>query len=130
MTREEFIARCEAIIGYSPRDRYGYRGVKENPTIEIKWTVGGKTGGSCYGTEERRYEPREIEPEPDFEVLDQILEDVRPEMTFFQYKALVRELVQSDTQNDGDYYGNDNIKARKRVDLFSLYKYLKEKGWV
>lgn len=132
MTRDEFIARCTAIIGYDPTDRYRYRSRshKETPSIKIEWTIGGKTGGSCYGTEERHYEPREADPEPDFEDLDKILEDVRPEMTYLQYKALVREVVTSTTRNDGDYYGNDDIQAVRMVDLHSLYDYLSKKGWV
>ena len=132
MTESEFLKKCQEILGYDPLVK-GIRWKQQFKEldqflIKIEWVIGGKTGGSCYGSE--HMEPREPEPEPEFEDLDKILEVMHPELTFLQYKRLSREVIQSDTYNDGDYYGNDRIMARKQINLSKLYDYLVEKGWL
>lgn len=96
--------------------------------LEIEWTIGGQTGGSCWDTNESVYQPVSAEPEPEFEELDKVLEAFWPNITYLQYKALVNNLVSRRESHESAYYGNWYEKAYKTVDLVDLEAYLKEKG--
>lgn len=112
MTREEFFAKL-AEAGY----RYG--------SISVTWTLGGMTGGSCWG--DRADRPVEPEPEPPLSDLDDILELICPEMTFLKYRRIVNRVVVIGTEGGGgDYYGNYSSYGKKSVDFNDLYDALVE----
>lgn len=108
-----FKAQIEKIIGYKIRDN----------SISISWTVGGRTGGNCWGGEAN--ESVTAESEPEFESLDLILTEICPHISFLQYKKLTREMVKAEGKAESEYYGNYYDKAIKSVDLTELEKYLK-----
>jgi hypothetical protein len=120
--RARFIERCFDILGYADWQRERFSG-----KLEIEWTTGGLTGGSCWGTSD--YSARESEPEPEFEELDRLLEGLRPEITYLQYKALYRMLVQTDSRTSNDYYGNHTSYALKTLELSALYDQFVERAW-
>lgn len=120
ITFEGFVALCASILGYQE--------IRDGK-IEIEWTTGGRTGGSCWDTGDR--DPHyaiEGEPEPEFEDLDRLLEALTPNMTFLQYKKIRRDMVVVNSRSRNDYYGNYTNMATKTVDLRQLYTYLLSKG--
>jgi hypothetical protein len=94
----------------------------DDETIHIEWRTGGMEGGSCWGD---IAEPIGAEDEPEFEVLDKILENVCPQIGLFQHKILLREVITEDHPTEREYYGNVTHRTRKTVKLKDLYKWLK-----
>lgn len=100
--------------------------------ISINWISGGITGGSCWGTE--RYN-REIDKEPEFVDLDNILELINPDFKLFEYKRLLREieetgLIKFHQKNYDGYYGNSEEISYKVIILRELYDFLVEKNLI
>lgn len=96
------------------------------PRIFIKWTIGGMTGGSCWGS--RADEPVIAEQEPEFESLDKIIEELCPNITFLQYRRLCQTLIKEEQDSDYYYYGNYREKRIKSIILDELENYLREKN--
>jgi hypothetical protein len=116
-----FIQKVEEILG---RDLYG------SVNLKVTWTIGGMAGGSCYddSSEDRHYAV-DTEEEPELEDLDKVLEIVCPQITFLQYKKLIKSVVSRDKEDrDYCYYGNYYDRMSKSVDLSVLEQYLKEEG--
>ena len=61
----------------------------------------------------------------ELEALDKLLESSCPEITFLQYKKLLR-LVKHDTRTENEYYGNSTNYATKTIALRDVYQFLKE----
>ena len=90
--------------------------------LKIEWVTGGEQGGSCWDTgEEDPHYPLDAEIEPEFESLDQTLELICPNISFLDYKKVVRGCVDTEDRVDREYYGNYTNYARKQVKLGSLY---------
>lgn len=107
---------------YSSREK-----IENEPCLEVRWTTGGVSGGSCWDSSNpRSYVSSEIPEE--LNSIDIILEKLNPEITFIQYKRLTAGLVKSDSYSQNEYYGNSTNYAVKRVDLKELYEALLEKG--
>jgi hypothetical protein len=82
--------------------------------------TGGAAGGSCWGGVAHSYSVSDAHPE--LSDLDVILEKVWPEITYLQYKSLLREAkVSEDTDTVHDYYGNYTDYVFKVVKLGDLY---------
>lgn len=121
---ESFIEMVAKILGY-PGVGTDWRDFKGD-SLEVKWTMGGLEGGNCWGdAADLSISP---ESEPDFEQLDKILEVLCPSITYLQYKALVKELVESTTQQESAYYGNYYVHGVKSIKLAALEEFLKENG--
>lgn len=91
------------------------------------WSTGGLSGGSCWGTE--NHYPTEGSPEPEFLDLDKILESLCPNISFLQYKKLMKSLnIDESTWTDDEYYGNCTHMSSKCINLNDLYNALKEIG--
>jgi hypothetical protein len=110
MLESEFLDRCKELV-------------QSRTEIYIQWCVGGICGNSCW---ERTPEPREVEPEPEFEELYTLLEAFCPQITFLQTRSLLKTQVLTTTSNYDDYYGNESRYVKKTVDLKKLYQYLQE----
>ena len=90
--------------------------------IYMRWITGGVTGGSCWGGELRHYEG---DPEPDFVALELVLNELKPNLTFLQYRKIERELIHTNEEGDRtDYYGNRDDYMVKYVILPELINYL------
>src|SRR5574343_1014832 len=59
--------------------------------IEIKWEVGGASGGNCWGHYAEEYTITEIN-EPDFNDLDQILSYIVPKISYLNYKSIAKTI--------------------------------------
>jgi hypothetical protein len=131
MTYDDFIDKVNDILPYGFNTREYKRGYgepsREIDHIAISWTIGGITGGNCWGGEANQAVDGEIEPE--FESFDAILEGLCPQITFMQYKRLCQEVVNATTRTDySDYYGNSYEEAIKTVYLRELFEALKVKN--
>jgi hypothetical protein len=96
-------------------------------TTEIQWTTGGQMGGSCWDEGPAEYYPVEADKEPENEDIEKLLENAVPDLTFFEYKRLVK--IPFEIREDGhynEYYGNSRSYTKKTVDLEVLYNGLRE----
>lgn len=105
-------ARCRESHG----DRYD-----SGLTFSNSWSLGG-TSGSCYdnyGDPKRIVEP-EMEPE-DPKEFDVILENLTPNLTFMQYKGIVRDVMVRKEVYHSDYYGGSTTEGHKGFNIKDLY---------
>lgn len=107
MTKEEFLEKYE-------RRNYA-----------IEWTTGGMTGGNCWG--DSANSSVESDPEPDFDVLDDILMEIAPNITLKEFRMIMRapNLIEHNTWEDYEYYGNYYSKASKKANLEVLWDFVK-----
>lgn len=87
------------------------------------WCLGGSWadcwggGGSVSGS-----------PQPEgCYVIDDLLEEIAPTISFLQYKKIMNECVSIDEFSEGDYYGGSTRHAKQLVNIPALYNYLVEK---
>ena len=88
------------------------------------WCLGG-TSRNCYGEE---HEVSGSAQDISFTELDTFLEEHYPNVTFMQYKKILRDCVESKETGNSDYYGGYVKYAHYECDLESLYKLLSEMG--
>ncbi len=98
--------------------------------IQVSWTTGGESGGSCWDSGESVHHPVSTDREPEFTELDLVLEKVYPDLSFLGYKEVIRELVHYTDYTRDEYYGNYYIYGVKYVNLQELYDFLRKKGKV
>jgi hypothetical protein len=137
MTYDSFLSKVETLLGKEipkplvPAPRYNDRAgilyaniflFENEPVLVNAWHVGGKRGGSCWGGVPESYTTGD--PEPEWTVLDTILEHFCPNITYLKYKKLM-SLVNSDSSEDGDYYGNTSIYTIRILKFEDLYNFLK-----
>ncbi len=77
--------------------------------VYTKYSTGGMKGGTCWGD---RPEYINIEPPKNrYKVLDIILQELKPNISYLEYKG-IDELWQYRDDTFDDYYGNnDNVKV-------------------
>ena len=93
--------------------------------FEVSWCTGGEEGGSCWDEYEPQHCPRETEQEPEDTYLDIILEDAFPELSFLQYRRLLKaEIYDRRTHHSNDYYGNWSLYSYRKLNLKNLYNAL------
>ncbi len=105
-------ARCRESCG----DRYD-----SGLTFSNSWSMGG-TAGSCY---DKLGDPplivgSEMEPE-DPKEFDVILENLTPNLTFMQYKGIVRDVMVRKEVYHHDYYGGHTTEGHKGFNIKDLY---------
>lgn len=88
--------------------------------------VGGVTGGTCWDDSNPHYESSSVsDGDREFKDLDALLTDVCSNITFLQYKQIIR-LVKNDTRTEYEYYGNTMEYETQSIKLQDLYDKLKE----
>jgi len=91
---------------------------------QVSWVIGGATGGNCWGGTADI--PVEAEEEPD-DSLDELLSHVCPDLTFLQYRSLMKsEIYRYDKKERREYYGNYTVIRERTLDLELLYQKLRE----
>lgn len=128
MTYKEFHKKVSDFL-HNGIDGYGNfhkRSDINRSFLKIYWSIGGQSGGSCWATDERKYYSVSGEPEPSFDILDAVLLEFAPSITFMQYKGLERLIVtEPDSENSySDYYGNYTNYYQKTISLKALYEFL------
>lgn len=86
------------------------------------WSLGGYYGTSN-GTSSIS-----AEPQKEFIEFDELLEELCPQITFLQYKHLVRKCCDISIYEERDYYCGTETKARHICNLKKLYYELTEMG--
>lgn len=96
--------------------------VKE-PVIYMRWKTGGVRGGSCWDSS--KPEPYTTD-EPSFKVLDLVLKEICPDISFLIFKGIEKLINVSET-SDWEYYGNRTNFSIKYIVLSDLITYLEER---
>lgn len=76
---------------------------KEDLFCSDSWTVGGRTGGNCWGDEANIN--IEAEAPKEIDILDSFLEREFPEISFLKYKKLMQKAM-TEQFTVSEYYGN------------------------
>lgn len=95
--------------------------IKE-PVIYCRYETGGYSGGSCWDYSDPR--PYTEEPPRDrFKVLELVLEKLKPDITFLQYKK-IEEMIHSNEETEYEYYGNSTDWKVEYIILSELEVFL------
>jgi hypothetical protein len=94
--------------------------IKE-PVVYMRYSPGGWSGGGYRGEEPSRYTNSEV---PEFDVLDMVLKVLKPDISYLDYKMIVKKLVQTNEDTEREYYGNSTDWIVKYIILSELEKAL------
>lgn len=89
--------------------------------VYMRWDSYGYSGGNCWGNSAERYE----NDAPNFEVLDMVLEKLKPDLTYLQFKEIDSLIIDSTDNGRYEYYGNQTTYEMKMIVLDDLIEYLK-----
>jgi hypothetical protein len=130
MSYKDFLKQIteQNIYYYPGHTKKEIRNCDKGEYIEVSWIIGGMTGGSCWDTSASKHRPVLAKPEPEFDCLDKILEILCPQITFLQYKDIIKNCIKYDDQEILEYYGNRTEYRYKTIFLKELYDRLIEKG--
>ena len=104
---------------------YGCDGIKEL-IVYMRWSEGGSSGGNCWNDDES--EEYDGEDKPKFKALDMVLEILKPEITYLQFKK-IEESLESTTKHEWEYYGNyddygiEYIKLKDLIEILESFYY-------
>ncbi|HVO72514.1 MAG TPA: hypothetical protein VMT35_00710 [Ignavibacteriaceae bacterium] len=89
--------------------------------ISIKWIVGGRAGGNCWGDEANINV--KAEEEPDFIQFEEIIRDFDKNIRFSKFKEVQKQLIHEKGNTVNEYYGNYTEYAEKYVLFRDLYEF-------
>ena len=96
--------------------------IKEH-VVYMRWKTGGVSGGSCWdNSNPQRYEQEG--GEPNFKVLDLVLNELLPTISYLQYKE-ISKLIHTNHETEYEYYGNSTDFEVKYIILSELITLLK-----
>ncbi len=99
------------------------------PHLYVEWRSGGTGGGSYQDTGDTdNHYSISSDPEPDFEALDQVLAKYCKNISFIQYKVLMKKLIKRGEYSNNEYYGNHSDYATKYINVTELYEYLRSEA--
>ena len=88
-----------------------------------------RTGGETSSWNSDRTSRMDAEAPCEFELFDEVMEKICPNITFLQYKKLYRECVRVDTRHQSDYYSWWDEDFHK-CDIEKLFDMLLEMGYI
>jgi hypothetical protein len=100
--------------------------VKE-PVIYMRWEIGGISGGSCWDSSNPQ--PYTIGTQPSFEVLDLVLKELCPNISYLMFRGIEKLINDSET-HEWEYYGNCTNFSIKYIVLSELITYLEEQTYI
>lgn len=119
-----------SFAGLKKRSGKALKDISLNDCLLIKWLAGGVGGGNCWSSNEHYEIPGEVEPH--FTDLDIILEQVSPKITYLEYRKLLwgltPSLIEYETFEVNEYYGNSTTYGYKKVVLRRLWERLNGLG--
>lgn len=101
---------------------YGIPTSIKEPVIYMRWETGGVSGGSCWDSSNPQHYTVDS-GEPKFEVLDLVLTELMPSISYLQYKQ-IEKLIRNADYTDHEYYGNCTEFEVKYIVLSELIKTL------
>lgn len=88
--------------------------------------MGGARGGSCWGGKASNYSTGQEPEDAEVPELDNILEEISPNISFLKYKILIKSIPWlTNTKYYNDYYGNYTKYGYKYIDCNTLFESLK-----
>lgn len=93
-----------------------------SPIISVHWTIGGVSGGNCWG--EGGHYAVEGEAEPEFESFENLVLYFVPNISFADFNKLKQKVMYTRTWTENEYYGNSTSYAEKYAYLKDIYKHL------
>lgn len=103
---------------------YGIPTSIKEPVVYMRWHTGGVSGGSCWDSSNPQHYTADG-GEPSFDVLDLVLAELVPSISYLQYKQ-IEKLVRSAYHTDHEYYGNSTDFEIKYVVLSELLSALEK----
>ncbi len=97
--------------------------IKE-PVVYSRYETGGETGGT-YRENSYPYRYNRKPPEDRFMVLDLVLEKLKPNITYFQYKK-IEKMIHTNEETEREYYGNSTDWMVEYIVLSELETFLNE----
>lgn len=95
--------------------------------ISICWTIGGRSGGSCWNVGKKNaHTSIETEEEPEFLELENVLNNF-PDLKYSTYKK-IKDLIKVKDFEDSGYYGNYTERRKKYIVLSDLKDILIEEN--
>ena len=98
---------------------------KDGKLRSYKWITGGAYG-NCW---DNHLSPVTPDDPLEFDALDELLEEVCPEITFLHYKKIRKNCVSTEESYESDYYGGGTNHMNWVCDLRELYNVLEELGY-
>jgi hypothetical protein len=77
--------------------------IKE-PVVYCRYESGGYSGGSCWDDSDPQPYERDA-PKDKMKVLDLVLKELKPEITFLQFRE-IEKLIHTNEETEYEYYGN------------------------
>ena len=128
MTWDEFYEKITLKFSYTFRwgGKSDIRWHGTPDCYEVEWRTGGMSGGNCWGDKPSyRVDADDV---PELTMLDELFEEMCPEMTFLAYKRVMQDLIEQDSRTDREYYGNYTTYSIQRVNYRRLYDRLVKVG--
>lgn len=95
----------------------------KEPVIYMRWETVGMTGGSYH--EDSCLHFYTSDKKGEFIALDIVLKELKPNITYLQYKEIEQMILEGDNYSDNeDYYGNCTDYGTQFIVLSQLEKYL------
>lgn len=130
MTLEDFKEICdEAAAGVSETPYGVYREFEGKLAVYQK--TGAASGGNCWEGVARYYPSGSDDPDADdmmTEILEKVLGNVAPEVTFLQYRSIMKSLKE-DERRDREFYGNYTDYRVLSIEYADLLRQLQEMGY-
>jgi len=104
---------------------YGIPTHIKEPVIYMRVETGGVSGGSCWDDSDPQSYYIGINERPNFEILDLVLSELMPTITYLQFKE-IEKLIHTNDETEYEYYGNSTDYEIKYVILSELIKKLEE----
>ena len=101
---------------------YGIPTTIKELVIYSKYKTGGYSGGNCLNNASPKYQKQD-EPENKFIVLDLVLAELTPNISYLQYR-LISKLIHTNEESENEYYGNCTDYKIEYIVLSELIKLL------
>jgi len=104
------------------KEPYGIPVSVKGLVVYTRYGTGGYSGGSCWDdSDPQPY--YESEPKEKFKVLDLLLEEIFPKISYMQYKK-IESIVRTNEETEWEYYGNSTDWKIEFIELDKLLKLL------
>lgn len=117
---EELIKKMNEDSSYDQgifREPYGIPVKIKEPVVYLRYEIGGYSGGSCW--DDSNPQPYSLSEVPNWDVLDTVINELKPNITYMQFKAIER-LVHTNEETEYEYYGNSTEWMVKYIILSEL----------
>ncbi len=98
---------------------------KGRDIIYIKWTVAHKSGSGGYD-DPCNCSLNSGDEQPEFHALNEILTDLWPNISYFEFLELYKTLCKKEEDNDCGYYGEDSLIKYHYIFVDELLEYVKK----